>query len=89
MKRLVLLAVLATTAQADEYVNGYFRQDGQYVEGYYRTNPNTMRWDNYSSQGNENPYTREKGYQRNEYTDPPEYNRSQPRMRGGRPSSYR
>ena len=89
MKRVLLLVLLSTTAQADEYVNGYFRQDGQYIEGHYRTHPNQMRWDNYSSQGSQNPYTGQRGSQRNEYSDPPEYNRNQPRLRGGRPSSYR
>lgn len=88
MKRLLLLALLATTAQADEYVNGYYRQDGTYVEGHYRTHRNQQRWDNYSSQGNQNPWTGEKGYERNEYSDQPEFNQGR-QPRGGRPSSYR
>lgn len=84
----LLLVLLATTAQADEYVNGYYRQDGTYVEGHYRTHRHQQRWDNYSSEGNTNPWTGEKGYEQHEYSEQPAFNQGyQPR--GGRPSSYR
>jgi hypothetical protein len=36
---------------------GYTRKDGTHVEGYRSTNPNGMRDDNYSTQGNVNPQT--------------------------------
>lgn len=42
---------------------GYYKPStGTYVQPYYRSNPNSTRWDNYSTQGNENPYTGKKGY---------------------------
>lgn len=66
----------------DRYVNGYYRDsDGDgyretYVNSYRRTEPNHSRHDNYSTQGNYNPYTGERGtenpYQDNSHS----YNRS-------------
>ena len=48
---------LSLAAKADEYVNGYTRKDGTYVQPHYQTNPNNTKLDNYSTQGNVNPYT--------------------------------
>jgi hypothetical protein len=61
---LICLLVIATTvfAQQDVWVNGYYRKDGTYVEGYYRTAPNSTKYDNYSTQGNINPYTGKPGW---------------------------
>lgn len=79
-KAIVILAVAAaltsTAAFADELVQGYTRSDGTYVEPHYRSSPNQYRDDNYSSQGNTNPYTGERGSQRNENSNPPAYNKS-------------
>ncbi len=70
-KALLLLSVLiAAPVAADQYVKGHLKRDGTYVDGYQRTNPNSQRWDNYSSQGNVNPYTGQRGYERNEYSVP-------------------
>lgn len=44
-------------AQADDYVNGYTRSNGTTVQGYYRTSPDGNPGNNYSTQGNYNPYT--------------------------------
>lgn len=71
---LALLMAVPAVASADEYVQGYMRQDGTYVQPHYRTEPNEHRYDNYSSQGNTNPYTGQRGHQRNEFSDPPAYN---------------
>lgn len=51
-----------------EYVEGYYRDDGTHVEGYYRTKKNSYNLDNYSAEGNYNPYTGEKGNK--EYDSP-------------------
>ncbi len=51
-----------TLCSADQYVKGYTRSNGTYVEGYHRTSPNSTTSDNYSTKGNVNPYTGEKGY---------------------------
>jgi len=75
MKKITLLLLFyAATSAADDYVDGYVRRDGTYVAPHYRSEANGYRYDNYSSQGNTNPYTGERGYQRNEYSNPPAYN---------------
>ncbi len=33
----------------------------QYVRGYYRSTPNSVKYDNYSTEGNVNPYAGKKG----------------------------
>ena len=81
MKRLILAAVISSatlSANADQYVNGYVRHDGTYVQPHYQTAPDQYRYNNYSSQGNTNPYTGQAGTQRNEYSTPPAYNQSNP-----------
>ena len=47
------------------YTNGYYRNNGTYVEPYQRTERNNTRDDNYSTEGNTNPYTGQKGYNTN------------------------
>lgn len=49
------------TAHADEYVNGYYRNNGAYVEPHYRSSPNNTVYDNWSTKGNTNPYTGQEG----------------------------
>lgn len=48
----------------DSYVGGYYRNDGTYVQPHYRSAPNNTPYDNWSSQGNVNPYTNSVGSQR-------------------------
>ncbi len=66
-KSIVAISILASSiglsiaANADQYVNGYTRRDGTYVEPHYQTNPNSTKLDNYSTQGNVNPYTGKAG----------------------------
>lgn len=57
----LVLVALAAPALADTYVNPYTRKDGTYVEGHYRSSPNNTKMDNYSTQGNTNPYTGQRG----------------------------
>lgn len=74
---LSIVLILSTIAiAADQRVRGYWRDtdgDGfkdRYVDSYHRTTPNTSRFDNYSSQGNINPWTGQSGTvdpYRNEY----------------------
>jgi len=63
MKKLVLIlaALVAVSAFADEYVQGYYRKNGTYVEGHHRTAPDGNPFNNYSTQGNVNPYTGQPG----------------------------
>lgn len=44
-----------------EYVEGYTKDNGTYVEGYYRTEANDYNLDNFSAEGNYNPYTGDVG----------------------------
>lgn len=61
-KHLLLLSSLyMAILSADTYVNGYTKANGTYVEGHYRSSPNDTVSDNYSTDGNENPYTGEEG----------------------------
>jgi hypothetical protein len=64
MKKLivtVLLTLGATAALADQYVDGYIRKDGTYVPGHFRSSPDAYKFNNFSTQGNANPYTGERG----------------------------
>lgn len=66
MLRKIALSVFCVTAMsvpsiAQSRVDGYARKDGTYVAPHYRTNPNDTKSDNYSTQGNVNPYTGQRG----------------------------
>jgi hypothetical protein len=78
MKKLiaVVFIIIPTISFADTSVSGYVRRDGTYVQPHYRSNANSIRFDNYSSQGNSNPYTGQRGYSRSEISSPSIY--SQP-----------
>lgn len=74
MKRTYLFVIAAfllgtsiATAFADEYVRGYTRQDGTYVAPYYRSSPDDTVTNNYSFEGNTNPYTGKVGTNRYEH----------------------
>jgi len=75
---VLIMLILSSAAFADQSVRGYMRQDGTYVQPYTRSSPNEYRYDNYSSHGNVNPYTGTPGNQRNEFSNPPAYNQSNP-----------
>jgi len=85
MKTILFIAVLFITPLVNaEYVQGYTRSNGTYVQGYSRSAPNQFKFDNYSSQGNTNPFTGNRGYQRNEYSNQPSFNKRSSRYnRGG------
>lgn len=54
--------LLGMRAQAqDTWVDGYTRSNGTYVQGHYRSRPDGNAFNNYSSQGNVNPYTGQSG----------------------------
>lgn len=72
------LGLACVTAVADEYVRGYTKKDGTYVAPHYRTSPNSRQNDNYSYQGNQNPYTGEKGYTKDD-NNPSSYNQDRRR----------
>jgi hypothetical protein len=57
----LLLALLAGTAAAQTYVQPHVRKDGTFVPGHYRSAPDRTPINNYSTQGNYNPYTGQAG----------------------------
>jgi len=79
MKTIVILsAILLTTAvsYADEYVQGYMKKDGTFVQPHYRSSPDSSYNNNYSTSGNTNPYTGQKGSESQTWNDrSPESNR--------------
>jgi hypothetical protein len=89
MKKIALCLLTfaaVSSAFADDYVSGYVRRDGTYVQPHFRSEANNFRFDNYSSRGNSNPYTGERGYERNEYSATPSYRTYRP---SGSCSGYR
>jgi len=59
---MLLICLSATTfAQDSNSLNGYFRKDGTYVQPHHRTNPDNNINNNWSTQGNVNPYTGQSG----------------------------
>ncbi len=75
------LALIASTGAAlsDTYVRGYTRNDGTYVQPHYRTNPDSNRFNNYSSPGMTNPYTGQRGNSNSYGTYSNPYGSTQPR----------
>lgn len=71
MLRLLLsffFLIISSTSFSDEYVNGYYKKDGTFVQGYFKSSPNKTNVDNYSTQGNLNPYTGIEGYRAPDYS---------------------
>ena len=67
---IVTVALASVSVQAQTYVEGHFRSDGSYVAPHYRTDANYTAGDNWSTKGNYNPYTGERGSKRCKATDP-------------------
>jgi hypothetical protein len=80
-KAIFLLAIIAGSASAaDVYTQGYQRSNGTYVQPHYQTAPDNTNLNNYSTQGNVNPYTGKAGTV-NPYAQPapaPTYQSYQP-----------
>lgn len=66
MKKLFLstfaLSVIFTFSANADYTRGHFRSNGSYVSGYHRTSSDSLKFNNYSTKGNINPYTGKRGY---------------------------
>lgn len=76
MKKKILFCMLAffvfnsLSAYADVHVHGYNRADGTYVKPHYHSDPDGNLDNNWSTKGNQNPYTGEFGTKtRPEYPD--------------------
>ena len=68
ISKLMILSLLLFSGNlfADKYVNGYYKSNGTYVQPHYRSNSNSTTSDNFSTYGNTNPYTGEKGTKKND-----------------------
>ena len=53
--------LIPLAASADTSVRGYYRDNGTYVAPHHRSSPDSSTLNNWSSKGNYNPYTGEKG----------------------------
>jgi len=93
----ILLALAAGVALASSFavsaqshsVKGHYRSDGTYVQPHHRSNANSTKLDNYSTQGNYNPYNGKSGTvdpykptQNNPYGSPYNQPRTQQRRSG-------
>jgi hypothetical protein len=84
-----LLFLVALSANADTYVNGYFKKDGTYVEGHYKTTPHDTNWGAYSTDGNSNPFTGNYGHRARDYsTDAYNYGSGQTIYTGPKGGQY-
>lgn len=76
-------------ALADNNVSGYYRKDGTYVSPHSRSSSNTTNRDNYSTQGNRNPYTGSTGSKAQDYSPQARsYGGSAPINTGSRGGQY-
>jgi hypothetical protein len=58
----LLLSIFPAPALAqDVWFDGYQRSDGAYVPGHYRSRPDQNPYNHYSTDGNWNPYTGQRG----------------------------
>ena len=55
------VGLLSSTADASVRVRGYTTKRGTYVAPSHRSSPDRVKYNNYSSKGNYNPYTGRKG----------------------------
>lgn len=86
MKKIILtisffLAVFFVTAQTNSSVkwqNSYTKKDGTHVKGHYKTTKNKTNHDNFSTKGNTNTYTGNKG------KNPKDYSKDSRNSRGGK-----
>lgn len=66
MKYLVLILTATSPLFAHAgYVGGYVRSNGTVVQPYIRSDANSTKLDNYSTRGNTNPYSGQRGTRSN------------------------
>ena len=93
MKKIMLTAIaLLATASAfaqTGYQRSYIRKDGTFVQGSTHTQSNRTNVDNYSTQGNTNPYTGTSGTRAQDYSAPASnYGGGAPIQSGSRGGQY-
>jgi hypothetical protein len=58
---IAVLVAIPAYAAGSHQVKGYITQNGTYIAPHYQTNPDRSVWNNWSTQGNVNPYTGQAG----------------------------
>lgn len=59
---LFMFNMFAMNTFAYKHVRGYFKSNGTYVAPYYKTSPDSYKYNNWSTNGNYNPFTGKRGY---------------------------
>jgi hypothetical protein len=71
------IILFSLNAFAAKYIQGHTNKNGTYTQGHYLSYANSTRSDNLNKKTTgSNPYTSKKGQQRDEYSNPPQYNNS-------------
>jgi len=60
----IFTSILPCYGRGAVHVNGYFRKNGTYVQPHYRSAPDGNFYNNWSTEGNINPYTGEEGHKK-------------------------
>lgn len=63
----LMVAALASSAHADNYVGGYTKSNGTYVAPHFRSSPDSSYNNNWTVKGNTNPYTGQAGTKQPNY----------------------
>lgn len=58
----------SVSTPAVRYQNGYTKSNGAFVQPHYKTQSNHTNWDNYSTRGNTNTFTGERGTRARDYS---------------------
>ena len=63
-----LYGIQSQTNPNSKYQQGYQKSNGTYVQDHYKTESNNTNLDNFSTQGNSNPYTLQSGTRAQDYS---------------------
>lgn len=66
---ILFFSHLAQGQSGSVYVKGYSKSDGTFVPGYYKTTPDHTNHNNWSTNGNSNPYSNQAGYRAPDYSN--------------------
>ena len=58
---IIIMGAPSPVFAEDTYIDGYIRDDGGYVQPHFRSQADNYTDNNFSSRGNTNPYTEERG----------------------------
>lgn len=86
---IAMMTIVSVSAQTQKYQKGYYKKNGTYVQGHYKTSPDRTNHNNYSTRGNRNPTTGNKGYRAKDYSSGAyNYGRGQTIKNGPRGGQY-